>query len=421
MRRLLALLLVLGSAAFGQADLRSTTKTVIVKGRVFDASTCAGIRSVVVKFVPPRASGNPVVVTATADDGTFEADLAAVGDYYVAVSQGAQQLYGKVVKAAEGVPVLIGLGTKGQGAPGQGCGMSNPPSPSPVSRPPESAPTVQDPQHLLGGALPVGLAFLPSGMVILDGYHKRLLQARASGLAVVPTGVLQDPFDIATAQIDGRELIFLVWTNTTSGSTLTVYGTDGAIWKSWSPSVHGVFSAIAVDPNTHTTYLGIQTAVDFSVVQLGAQSVLNRQANPFLPFSNTGTVGSSESPAGPAAIDSLNARLFLASARGGLLTVDLKTPHSQPIRLPLPNSFGTPEALVYDAGGHTLYAGAGHHLWAVDVGGSPLRVSEFPPHHLFGRVTALALDSNHRLWVGDSDARALYVMSLDGQMIQTLH
>jgi len=285
------------------------------------------------------------------------------------------------------------------------------------------APPLSTHDPLLKDVQPMGLAFLPSGMVILDGSHnrERLLQARASGLAVVPTGVFQYPHDIAAAEIDGRQFIFLIWTSPTSGSWLTVYSADGATWNAWSPSVHGDFSTVVTDPSTHTTYLGIRTADDVELIQLSDQSVLSRQPHPFLPFSITGTVGGNQSPSGPAAVDSANARLFLATTTGGILTVDLKTPGSRPTPLTLPKGLGIPEALAFDSVGHTLYVGAGHHLWAVDVGSSSPIVSEFPPHHRFGRVTALGLDSDHRLWVGDWDARALYLMSVSGQMIQTLH
>jgi len=82
---------------------------VSVKGRVLDAGSCRGVGDVVVKFSPPKGSGIAVVVTATSGDGTFQADLSATGEYYMAVHDGPQQIYGRVQNINQTRSLLIML------------------------------------------------------------------------------------------------------------------------------------------------------------------------------------------------------------------------------------------------------------------------------------------------------------------------
>jgi len=297
---------------------------------------------------------------------------------------------------------------------------------------PGGLPAVRDPLHLWNHASPGGLAFLPSGMVILDGNGDRLLQVKPSGLAVIPTEGFRDPVDIAAANINGRGFILLMRTRMPNGpSTLTAYTTDGANWKLWSPNEPGLFAAVTADPSNHTVYLEILTpAPSLDIVRLSAQSVLKQDPHPFSLVSavwgppQEGCFGHFPSTdrqlGGVIAIDSANERLFLASNAGDVFRIDLSQPNKNPTRLPLHQNLGTPQALAWESGSRTLYVGAGRHLWAVKVDMIPPNVSEFVPSHRFRRVTGLAMDSNHVLWVGDSDARALYLVSASGQIIQSL-
>src|SRR5215469_14169690 len=117
MRIFLPVLLMLGSLSPQRSSPPPVSE---VKGRVFNASTCGGLGGMVVKFMPPisdqlQQSQSVVpraIVTATTNDGTFEVAVIP-GEYYVTVSQGAEQLYGRVVSVTSGTPVLIGLVGKG--------------------------------------------------------------------------------------------------------------------------------------------------------------------------------------------------------------------------------------------------------------------------------------------------------------------
>jgi hypothetical protein len=285
---------------------------------------------------------------------------------------------------------------------------------------PRASPSIQDPQHLFRKARPEGLALLPSGIVILDGNQERLLQARITGLAAVTTQHLQSPIDIAPAKIDGHEFILLISKPRTGQSELMAYTTDGVLWNWWPPSEPGEFAAIAADPSNDTIYLGILTTFSFDIVRLSAQSVLSHQPHPFSSVSGINIQQDNPSVSYGLAADSANQRLYVASSAGDFFSVDLKASHSHPTVLLLPRKLGLPTALACDPAAQTLYVGAGNHLWAVDVGSSPAKVTDFVPSHHFKNVSALAMDSNHRLWVGDSGAHALYQISPDAQTLGTL-
>lgn len=406
MKILMLFLLLLVSASPEQSARRSANEYLLVKGRVCDASTCSGLARLVVKFIPPETpasirvgSARPVVVTATAGDGTFQVSLPGVGEYYVTVSQGAQQLYGRVINVATNEPVLIGLIRKGTMRAPIPCAM------------PEAFKNVR-----CGG-----LALLESGMIILDGYNRQLLQAGPTGVRTIPTGLLNEPLDIASAQISGHKFVLVVNSGNTATSIARAYTANGSSWDWWRPSIPGVFSAIAADPNGQEIYLGIMTAMDFSIVKMDAQSVLQRRGQPFLNVSSISNQGSNRADSwGPFAIDHAKNRLFVANSKGAIYTVDLGHPRNDWARLPLTHNLGSPNALTYDRVVRTLYIGAGRHLWAVRLDTTKPTEAEFLPNN-FKNVTALVVDNDGRLWIGDSGARSIFVVSTAGHVVQTLH
>ena len=109
MRRPLAFLVLFELMTFVRVGAGSTAAAFKVNGWVFNTATCSGMASLIVTFTPPKSSGNPVVDTATASDGTFQINLVALGEYYVTVFQGPQQLYGNIVTVSQNLPVQIGL------------------------------------------------------------------------------------------------------------------------------------------------------------------------------------------------------------------------------------------------------------------------------------------------------------------------
>lgn len=282
-------------------------------------------------------------------------------------------------------------------------------------------PAITDPGQLFRRSRIVGLAFLPSGMVILDGYRKRLLQARPNGLVEIDTGPLHNPIDIAGAEIDGHEFILLISRPDAGNLQLTAYTTDGTKANGWQPLENGNFDAVAADRGHHSTYLAIQTPFAFDIFKLDDQSLLKHDVHSFLPITELSIRAQGIGrPYVLMAVDSASQRLFVATDTGDLVRIDLRPPHSHPTPLQLHKNLDGPRALAWNSGSHTLYVAAGRHLWAVKVDINPPDISEFVPTHHFNRITALALDSNQVLWVGDSDAHALYLVSAAGQIIQSL-
>jgi len=289
-------------------------------------------------------------------------------------------------------------------------------------------PTIRDPKQLFKGTQPGGLAFLSSGLVILDTYNDALLEAATEVLATIPTGILTSPIGIASARSGGRDFILLIQSTPSGDSVVTAYTTTGKVWKSW-PAHAGRFSSIASDPTNSRTYLAITSYADFSLVELPTKSIADRSNRPFSPVATTSTVGYfRDAPSGPVAIDSGNHRLFVADAAGGLFVVDTNGTQGHWPRLPLKRGLGRPRALIYDPKANRLYVGAGKHLLTLQfqsalatpmVSVSASVVSEILPGH-FRNVTALAIDAGGRLWVGDSDARTLSVISTAGAITQVL-
>lgn len=96
-------------------SVASTARAVTpVGGRVFDATNCAGVANLIVKFEPPKKSGGAIVVTSTDRQGNFQVNLSGPGQYYVSVFKGPQQIYGRVVSIINSAPLSIPLNAKGR-------------------------------------------------------------------------------------------------------------------------------------------------------------------------------------------------------------------------------------------------------------------------------------------------------------------
>lgn len=347
------------------------------------------------------------MVTAGAPDGTFEADLPSEGDYYVTVFQGPQQLYGNVVSVTATEPVLLGIASNGR----QVCKPPN--SEAPQATPGGSSPSIFDPQHVFQKTHPAGLVQLSSGLVILDDAGKRLLQARSTGLVVLPTGSLSAPLDIAAAKTNAKEIILLI-SAFAQQSRLTAYTTDGTVWSWWPTMVPGRFTAISNDPTS--VYLGITTDASFDIMQLSIPSVLDKVPNAFSSVMSISNNVSGGPMSGPLAVDTEQKRIFIVGMSGGIFRADLARPNAPLVEIVSPKHLGEPSAMLCDSANRILYVGAGSHLWAVNLTSSPAQVSELA-HHRLKSVTALAL-TNHGVWVGDAEAHTIYFLSSNHQQLQ---
>ena len=147
MRRLLAFLMLFEVMNFVGAGRGSSTCVFTVNGWVFNAGTCSGMASLTVNFIPPKSSHNPTVDTFTAGDGTFRVSLVALGQYYVTVFQGPQQLYGNIVTVSQNLPVQIGLRPTAQQGSVPARVMPSPAAGTPQIQDPFSGSWELDPAH----------------------------------------------------------------------------------------------------------------------------------------------------------------------------------------------------------------------------------------------------------------------------------
>src|SRR5271157_217505 len=136
-----------------------------INGVVFDSARCQGLGSVTLKFSPPKESSEPVVATAADKHGRFRATLSGGSEYYVKVSEGIKPIYEQALKVQpEDLLYIPIVPSRGEARPSGECEkrMRN---------------------ALLRGIQPVGLAFIKSGLLILDEYGDRVLEVQRNGVS----------------------------------------------------------------------------------------------------------------------------------------------------------------------------------------------------------------------------------------------
>src|SRR5208283_915751 len=298
-----------------------TEAAVSTNGVVFESGHCTGIGHAVVRFIPPKSSGKPVVVTNSDGEGRFSASLPGDGDYYVTVSDGNTQVFGKALSVQSTRILFIPLlPVSGQSLPTGECESRF-----------EMA--IANNRTLLHAIRPVGLAFLPSGLLILDAYSNRLLQVQPTSVRIWTDLHSATPIDVATLQVGAEKSKVFVLTSATRAAAgrvgyLTMYSEVGALERVWtSPQpVSPVFTGLAAETSTRSVYLAAPL-LGFGrsqVFRLDLSSGPGGQAQ----LQTLGeSPGSSSDPViiGTIAADSQNTRvLALDDVRGKLYALNLQ-------------------------------------------------------------------------------------------------
>ena len=392
----------------GKAEAATSTN-----GVVFESGHCTGIRHAVVRFLPPRESGKSVVVTITDGEGSFSASLPGDGDYYVTVSDGNTQVFGHALSVQSTHILFIPLlPVSGQSLPPGECENRF-----------EKA--IANKRTLLRGIRPVGLAFLPSGLLILDASTNRLLQVQPTGVRIWIDLHNVTSIDVATLQLGAERGKVFVLTTAGNVGSLTMYSEVGAlerVWRSPQPASR-VFTGLATDPSTQSVYLAAP-APTLSLSQIFRLDL--RSLNEHAQMKNLGqTPGSSNQPVtiGPLAADSQNSRLLAVDDWGTLYAFNLQRTGSQAIHseaLHLPHPLDYPRALALDSSSTLLYVIAKKRVWRLQIGTNPIQMQQFAPAHAFHGPASLAISPNGNIWVGDEDDHAVYEFSADGQVLSSL-
>ena len=275
---------------------------------------------------------------------------------------------------------------------------------------------------------PIGLAFLPSGLVVLDEYSECVSQIRPGELqTLIKLGAVQG-IDIATlqdAQVHGKIFVITAPKQGRPG-LLQMYSNAGVSEQNRSAAQSGgtAFSALAVDPTTNSVYLAAatQSVVEILRIDLNSGGRAKQQQPIFL-----GQIFDPQSPVviGAIAVDRRNGRLFAADKDRGMLymaTLPLDgLTRIRPQRISLPHSLDNARALAVSAGGDVLYAAAGSHVWKLRIQGLSAQIQDFGPTHTFRSPSALTIAPSGSLWVGDEETHAVYEISPDGKVLTSLH
>jgi DNA-binding beta-propeller fold protein YncE len=261
----------------------------------------------------------------------------------------------------------------------------------------------------LGLTKPIALSSLPSGRLVAMETGGRLVQFTRGGIIQKSVNIAPgyQPLDMVATSMGGRDLIFVSCTlkGTTLGAT---------------------FSRLAVVEGEHITYLPLPgagwftgLAMDSANQMLYAVNTVSGEIlafNPYVPSPRPVYLASVRTKvAGPAAVDSVGRRLFVADvALGTLSIVNLPTRQVQA----LPGGLGEPHALAFDAATKRLYVAdsAGDRLLLYDLSLSAPTPKVFAARGL-ADPRGLAIDDAGNLWVVNRANGAVLAFDKSGALL----
>jgi hypothetical protein len=260
---------------------------------------------------------------------------------------------------------------------------------------------------------PVALGLLPSGLVVLDAPNGHVWQLSARGSVDVKDLRSYDVQDMAAAQVDGQDVIFVLMRLSLSpaSSWLHMYTPQGSEKKTWP--VPGKASSLAFDANRQLVYaVSLKSGTSFEVYRLDPRASGSS-------FKLVAELTNKVHSIGGAAVDGVGNRFFAA---GDVLEeIDLGAAHPHAKTL-LEGGLGSPLAIAVNATGSVLYAAdPGHRLvWKVPLDAAAIKPSSFSRDARFRKPDALVVDSAGDVWLGDSDAKAIFLLSPTGEVIAAL-
>jgi hypothetical protein len=383
----------------------------VVSGLVFDSARCQGVGSVSIQFSPPRGSDKLVVSTAADRQGRFRVELSGEGEYYVSVYSGPQQVYGQAVKIQPQDLLYIALvPSTGESRPSGECErrMSN---------------------ALLHQIRPIGLAFIKSGLLILDASADRVLEVKRNGVSELIKLAGATPIDIGTVRLGGDEDAVLIINEQqqTAGRSLgfvSMYTQVGMLRHSWqAPHGRQVFSGVAADVRTERAYFSAPL-IGVPSTEIYRLDVTSRASNSQLQY--VGAIHTDDPISDPIwsiTVDTQNRRLLAASAMGTLSTADLPADHGGAFHvrhLHLQSALSSPRGIALDSSGQVLYAIANKRVWKLQIGLSPVTMERFASSHTFPDPSAIVIAPTGNIWIGDEHEHAVYEISPGGQVLSSV-
>lgn len=267
------------------------------------------------------------------------------------------------------------------------------------------------------GIVPVALTVLNSGeILILDsqqGVFWYRSESRKATLAFNGFGIY-DGVDFSSGKIGVGEFVFVskVARSQSIGARVVQYDLLGNRKGEWVLSPwKGRCSGVAVDPSTLTGY----------VASPGSSEVLSfdlrKPGSALVPL---GKIPKSIA-LGPMILDGKRRRLLVADdGLGKIITLALDTGRSDI----LATEVGEPLALAIDVKSDELFIADSLHKQVLSMSlaqGNNGKVGVFAKLKEFREPSGLAIASDGGVWVGDSWARALFLFSRDGKLVNTIH
>jgi DNA-binding beta-propeller fold protein YncE len=356
-----------------------------IRGHIYNAASCEGISNLTLRLtVPKKSQYNAELIATTDAHGDFQFGTQAFGSYYLAVFDGANQVYGHVVNFRNQNVVMIAL-----------------------------EPSRPGPAKLTSGCLtPVALALSTSSgsLFVLDAKHG-ILRYSLSELDLAPEIVAQftsswQAIDMATAVMAQQDHIFVTLIEGSVGQ-LMQYSASGQFETSWYQSAP--LTGVCTDEKSAVVYVAALRPL--LLLQQSFSEPKQPLKNVFR-FSNVQDLG-------PLAVDEDAKTLYVGDpVSGQVLVFD---PAAAAIRQTV-SGVGQPTAMAFDSRNKQLFItdSGGHRVWVVALAPVVGKPKVFLDSNLFKSPSAIAIAPDGSVWVGDQSAHVILEFSSSGALVKTI-